>query len=381
MSYFDNNATTPMTPAALEVLCAALEQDWTNPSSPYLSSARVRASIEKCRESIASSLSVSADQLTFTSGATESNNSVFFNVARMSSSMSRVLISLNEHPSVSEAASHWFPGRVDFLTNTPEGSIDIEQLPEYFNAYGKPALVSVMAASNESGVIQPWQQVAKFCRSHGVLYHCDSTQLPGKENLHDLNTCSFNVSSAHKFGGPKGIGWLVGSDPSSLLLGGNQEKGRRGGTENFPAIISAVTAWQSHLDHPVDSSQLSILRDEFEEQMAREFPTIQFIGQKSPRLWNTSLFIMPQFENLRWVGKLDKLGFQVSTGSACSTTKAGGAPIAKAMNLSAIESKRLIRVSSFHSHERADWEALLSAFVQVHRELQKESADSSVISI
>ena len=370
-----------MTPAARDVLHASLDQDWANPSSPYLSSARVRASMEKCRESIASFLRVSSNQVVFTSGATESNNSVFSNMARVSSPSSRVLISPYEHPSVSEAANYWFSGRVDLIPYTVNGSLDIDQLAEYLNTSAKPALVSVMAASNESGVIQPWRQVATLCMNHGIPYHCDSTQLPGKENVEDLNLCTFSVSSAHKFGGPKGVGWLVGDGASSLLLGGAQEKGRRGGTENFPSIVSAFSAWQSNVDRSIDSSKLSLLRDEFEKHMATEFPSIRFIGQNSPRLWNTSLFIMPKFENLRWVGKLDKLGFQVSTGSACSTTKNGGSPIAQALNLSPVDSLKLLRVSSFHLHTREDWGGLLAAFVQVHCELKMESSDSSVISI
>ena len=115
--------------------------------------------------------------------------------------------------------------------------------------------------------------------------------------------------------------------------------------------------------------------------MKNLFPDIKFIGQGSPRLWNTSLFIMPQFENLKWVGKLDKLGFQISTGSACSTTKVGASPIAQALGLSGADTQRLIRVSSFQSHTLEDWNGLLSAFQQSYEELASESSDSSVISL
>ena len=102
-----------------------------------------------------------------------------------------------------------------------------------------------MAASNESGVLQPWREIASLCRDHGVPYHCDSTQLPGQEDLQGLSNCSFHVASAHKFGGPKGIGWLVGKGAASLLVGGEQEKGKLGGTENYPSV-SAFSAWESN---------------------------------------------------------------------------------------------------------------------------------------
>ena len=381
MPYFDNNSTTPLDPVAREVLVDALANSWANPSSPYRSSAIVRASIQKCREMIGTRIGVSPDLITFTSGATEANNSVFCHLARNSSSTSRVLLSPFEHPSVAEAAHFWFSNRVDFLKAQPNGMISIEELEKYLEEQKLTVLVSVLAASNESGVIQPWSEVARLCNSFKVKYHCDSTQLPGKEALENLNQCSFSVSSAHKFGGPKGIGWLVGENTSSLILGGEQEKGRRGGTENYPSILAACSAWKSNVETSINISELSKYRDDFEERMNEIFPEIRFIGRNSPRLWNTSLFILPRFENLALVGKLDKLGFQVSTGSACSTFKDGGSAIAKAMGFSSSEMKCLIRVSSFQSHTRFDWNGLTSAFEQAIKELEEDSSHSPVISI
>jgi len=381
MSYFDNNATTPLHPDAGEALHHANTKNWANPSSPYRISAKVRASMQKCRESIASYLGTGPDQITFTSGSTEANNSVFSNLARTADPSSRVLLSPYEHPSVTEAAHLWFSDRVDILTAQSDGTVSTDDLQAYLSKGSMPVLVSILAASNESGVIQPWRETARICRKYGVPYHCDSTQLPGKENLNDISLCTYSVFSAHKFGGPKGIGWLIGEGASSLLVGGEQEKGRRGGTENYPAIASAYQAWESIVQAPIDTVGLSSLRDDFEEQMDKLFPGIRIIGKTSSRLWNTSLLIMPEFENIHWVGKLDKLGFQVSTGSACSTTKSGGSPIAQALALSLSETQRLIRVSSFHSHTRSDWEGLVSAFAQAYASLKEESIDSSVISL
>ena len=381
MSYFDNNATTPLHPEAREALLNASTENWANPSSPYRISAKVRASMQKCRESIASGLQTDPDQLIFTSGSTEANNSVFSHLSQNGDKSSRILLSPFEHPSVSEAAHYWFSGRVDFLNAQPDGTINIGELEAYLNKGPLPVLVSIMAASNESGVIQPWREAARLCQKFGVPYHCDSTQLPGKERLDDLSLCTYSVYSAHKFGGPKGIGWLVGEGASSLLVGGEQEKGRRGGTENYPAIKSAHRAWESVVQAPLDIPGLSRLRDDFEDQMEQQIPGIRIIGKNSPRLWNTSLMIMPEFENLQWVGKLDKLGFQVSTGSACSSTKTGGSPIAQALALSLPETQRLIRISSFQDHTHSEWKGLRDAFAKAHLSLQKESLGSSVISL
>ena len=380
MAYFDNNATTPLHPSARESFQQAMSENWSNPSSPYRASALVRASMQKSREEICATYGVNPDHLVFTSGATEANNSVFSNLERTAGESSRVLISPYEHPSISEAAQRWFPHRVDCLSAKNDGSIFIDEVENYLRNESPPCLVAVMAASNESGVIQPWKEVALLCREHGIPYLCDSTQFPGKASLHELSLCTYNVASAHKFGGPKGIGWLLGEDASSLLVGGMQEKGRRGGTENFPAIISASTAWESAVKTLPNTNKLASLRDDFETQMGNFFPDIKFIGKDAPRLWNTSLFVLPSFDNLKWVGKLDKLGFQISTGSACATNNVGESPVASALKLSSEKTQRLLRVSSWQSHSVTDWEQLSEAFQKASISLEEEFADSSVIS-
>ncbi len=159
-----------------------------------------------------------------------------------------------------------------------------------------------------------------------------------------------------------------------------QEKGRRGGTENFPAIISASTAWESAVKTLPNTNKLASLRDDFETQMENFFPDIKFIGKDAPRLWNTSLFVLPSFDNLKWVGKLDKLGFQISTGSACATNNVGVSPVASALKLSSEKTQRLLRVSSWQSHSVTDWEQLSVAFQKASISLKEEFADSSVIS-
>ena len=381
MPYFDNNSTTPLDPVDRKLLMDNLTNSWANRSSPYRLSAIVRTSIQKCKELIGTRIGVSPDIITFTSGATEANNSVFCHLAGNSSSTSGVLLSPFEGPSVAEADHFWFSNRIDFLKAQPNAMISIEELEKYLKEQQLPVLVSVLAASNESGVIQPWSEVARLCSSFKLKYNCNSTQLPGKEALENLNQCSFSVSSARKFGGSKGIGCLVGENTSSLIFGGEQEKGRRGGTENYPCILAACSEWKSNLETSINVSELSKYRDDFEERVTDIFPEIRFIGRNIPRLCNTSLFILLRFENLAFAGKLDKLGFQVLTGSACSTFKDGGSPIAKAMGFSSSEMNCLIRVSSFQSHTGSDWKGLTHAFKQAIKELEEGSSHSPVISI
>lgn len=373
MAYFDNNATTPLGPEVLQIMNDALSKDWANPSSPYRRSAKIRARMKLARSEMARSLSVNPDFLTFTSGATEANNAVFAGIASRSRPDSRILISSIEHPSISIPANYHFSNRIDLLPVDAGGVVSTDFLSEYLSKNRKPALVSLMAASNETGVLQPWLEAAQICHDCGVHFHCDSTQWIGKLKAEQFSACSTFVASGHKFGSPKGIGLLAGNEPFPFLLGGEQEAGRRGGTENYPAIEGMREAWKRYDKLAPILPKRSIWRDAFEASLDKHVPGIRILGIQSPRLWNTSTFIIPEFENIRWVGKLDKLGFEVSTGSACSTGTDLGTPTASAFKLTREEASRLIRVSSYVEQNEDDWKSLNQAFLEAHTELSSVS--------
>ena len=206
-----------------------------------------------------------------------------------------------------------------------------------------PALVCIMAASNESGVIQPWLDAANLCSERKIPFHCDATQWVGKMPVADLKSCTSFTASAHKFGGPKGIGWLVDSGENLLQLGGGQEGGRRAGTENFQAIEAMGIAWEETCNGLSNGEERSAWRDEMESFLQSELEGTQVIGLGTDRLWNTSFLLMPKYENLRWVDKLEALGFEVSTGSACSIGSLEVPPSVKAYSLDSMEAKRLVR--------------------------------------
>jgi cysteine desulfurase len=179
------------------------------------------------------------------------------------------------------------------------------------------------------------------------------------------------------------VGWLVDKGNICFQVGGTQEGGRRAGTENFPAIEAMGAAWDvSHaLLQEVKEQERSSWRNQMEKDVCSRIAGTRVIGQEVERLWNTSLLLMPRFDNLQWVAKMDALGFAVSTGSACSTGSALPSTTAQALSLSPVESKRLVRVSSYLSHTQADWSALGDAFIQSYQELLEESRNSNVISI
>jgi cysteine desulfurase len=234
-----------------------------------------------------------------------------------------------------------------------------------------------MAANNETGVLQPWQALADLCRTHAVLFHCDAAQWIGKLPLAGLGQCDFLTASGHKFGGPKGVGLLKAPRRLSTLhaqYGGHQEHDRRAGTENVPAVLSTTAALQNLLP------QLELLaasagerRDAFESQLRSLLPGIQIIGASSPRLWNTSMLVMPEFPNVRWVARLSDRGFSISTGSACSTGR-GASEVLSAMDVHPDALRRVLRVSSAASTTPEHWSALARAIFETWNDLRQQPA-------
>jgi cysteine desulfurase len=365
MPYFDYNATTPPHPAALAVAHETAERAWHNPSSPYRAAARAHALLEESREQLASLLGGGPQNYVFTSGATEANNAVFAHFARISAASSRVIISAIEHPSVLEAAHYYFPRRTVLLPVDNQG---VAQLPalEAELRVGNVALVSVMAANNETGVLQPWAEAAQICRAQGVPFHCDATQWLGKMPAEQaLMACDYVTGSAHKFGGLKSAGFLKIPTGAGFhgQRGGEQEHGHRAGTENLPAIRAMLAALQARitgLESQIPGWERA--RRDFESALLTALPGAVIVGAHAARLWNTVLFLPPRHPNTRWVAALDKRGFQISTGSACATGNDGPSHVLAAMGIPADAARRALRISAGWETTPADWHALAAAF-------------------
>lgn len=365
--YFDHNATTPLHPAARDAWLRASEKHWHNPSSLYRDAGLASQQLESARERLGTLIGAEAERIVFTSGATESNNALFASLPAEAT----VVISAIEHPSVREAVR----GRnVVELPVNADGVIEVDDLKQLIDSK-RPALVSVMAANNESGALQPWRELASLCREHDVLFHTDAAQWIGKLDAANLGDCDFITGSAHKFGGSKGCGFLVLPHEKSRLgfiRGGPQEHGRRAGTENYPAIEAMVTALEiigpclSEVAHTQ-----ARLRDAFIAEMRARFDSLRVISESAPRLWNTVLMVMPEHDNLKWLTRLSRRGFSISTGSACSSGKEGSSVVVTALGASAAELKRVVRISSGWETTAEDWQALAAAFVEVFEELNR----------
>lgn len=386
MAYFDYNATTPLNEKARQALVQGMDKYWFNPSSPYRQSAQVHNVLESARATLALRLGKLAGEVIFTAGATEANNSVISYLSKRLEGGKQLAISPFEHPSVGEAAEHCFNHRIQYVRSTQEGTADLNHLMELIKNKNLGA-VSVMAVNNETGIVQPWQQIAELCCRESVLFHCDASQWFGKCSNGNFENCDFVVGCGHKFGGPKGVGFLALSGKSAdycSQLGGGQEFGKRGGTENVPSILSMVAALEAAQGQQSLMDGQSALRQQFEDTLESEIPGVLCIGKSATRVPNTSFLLFPEFENLRWVTKLDVRGFQVSTGSACSTGKTSRSSALTAMGFPADAARKSIRVSSGPTASASDWEGLARAFLQVWAELKKsedDSAGSDVISI
>lgn len=371
MPYFDHNATTPPHPATLAVGRETAEESWHNPSSPYRAAARAHALLETAREELAALLGGGPEEYVFTSGATEANNAVLAHFARKNPPDARVLVSAIEHPSVLEAAQEWFPHRVELIPVDSTGVARLYALDRALDA-GPVAVVSLMAANNETGVLQPCAEAARQCRARGVPFHCDATQVFGKLPWRDIAEYDFVTGSGHKFGGPKGVGFLKIPKSSGFhgQLGGEQEHGRRAGTENLPAIRAMLAALTTRAaDLPAKTPKWARARADFEVALVAALPGVIIVGEDAPRLWNTVMFLPPRHANTRWIAALDRRGFQISTGSACATGRAGPSHVLTAMGVDPDDARRALRVSGGWETTAADWAALAEAFAAARVEL------------
>lgn len=360
--YFDHNATTPLLPEAREAWLRASDKHWHNPSSLYRDAGLASQQLESARERLGTLMGVEAERIVFTSGATESNNALM-------ASYDQVTISAIEHPSVRMAART----AVELPVKT-NGVVELEAVKSLI-ATKRPALVSVMAANNESGALQPWREIAAICCEQGVPFHTDAAQWIGKLDASNLGECAFITGSAHKFGGPKGCGFLVLPEEDSrlhFLRGGPQESGRRAGTENYPAIEAMVTALET-ITPRLSQIQIeqSLRRDAFIAALRSLFGELRVISESAPRLWNTVLMVMPAHHNLKWLTALSRRGFSISTGSACSSGKEGSSVVVSALGASADELRRVVRISGGWDTSAEDWRALAVAFGEVWGELNR----------
>ena len=379
MIYFDYNATAPVMREAREAWLNVTEKIGGNPSSMHQFGSRAAVLLANAREKLAVLLGCQPADLIWTSGATEANNTVMHHFAKKLGPTGEVWISAIEHPCVFDSAQHYFGKRAKLIPVTAEGVVDTDWFTTEM-ADARPGLVAVMAANNETGVIQPWREIHAICQAYEVPFFTDAVQFIGKLPCEGLGACDYVSGAAHKFGGPRGAGFLKiphRSQITPLLFGGKQEGGRRAGTENVAIIAAMMAALEVREKQIARNEHLlrKLWRDNFEQQFLRVLPGASIVGASQPRLWNTVAAIMPDGDRKhQWVIRLDKAGFAVSTGSACTTGKEEPSHVLSAMGYKPTQAVRSVRFSAGWETTEADWDALIAALGKLQPEAHHAKA-------
>lgn len=374
MYYLDCNATAPLSARARRVWLEAQDQFIGNPASNHRLGQRADNAIEQARQSMIEWLGGGAtmEDLIWTSGATEGANAVLAHLARHSSEAAEVWVSAVEHPCVLAAAERWFPERVVRMPVREDGVLDVVQLETRLRG-GRPAVVCVQAANNESGVLQPWNRVQELCEARQVPVLCDATQWVGRVGSRGLGKCDFLIGSAHKCGGPVGTGFLktakTGPSFSAFLVGGEQEAGRRAGTQNVAGVLSMVEAFREAEERQSEVCERVEWRGRVEQEICKRVLGARIVGATAERLWNTVCVTLPELSDcrMRWVVRLDAAGIVGSTGSACASGKEEPSHVLRAMGLSPEAAGRTIRLSSGWETSEEVWDHAVEALGEIHR--------------
>ena len=353
MIYLDSNATTQIHPEVLEAMMPFLTDCWYNPSSGYRAAKVVRQALDLAHEQMAALIGAKPEEIAFTGCGTESNNAALAFLASCAGEKRRIITSAIEHSAIlrysdSLADSKGFS--VEKMGVDSEGLLCLDQYAEALAA-GDCAMVSLMWANNETGVIQPITEACQLAKEAGVPFHTDAIQAVGKVpvNVRDVPVDYLSISG-HKFHAPKGVGALYVRDGmpfSPLLIGGGQESGRRSGTENVASIVGmgkAAELMKARLDTDQHAG-IEALRNHFENRLQTELDGVQVNGSLEHRTVNTSHVSFESCEAAGLLILLDEYGVQCSAGSACMTGKQQPSHVQTAMGISARQAKSSLRVS------------------------------------
>ncbi len=376
-SYLDYNATAPLLGIARNAMVSAMEMIG-NPSSAHTEGREAKKMLEGARSDFASSIGANPANVVFTSGATEAAMHALSPVVRAAGSeirISKLFVSAVEHPCVLNGG-RFAPGEVETLPVTEAGIVDLDTLENALIAHDSQtgaAMVAVMAANNETGVLQPLAEIAGLAHRHRAFLTVDAVQMLGKLPFDVSETAAhFYIFSAHKLGGPKGAGALVlGSTsiaPAPLLTGGGQENRQRAGTENLPAIAGFAAAAREMCGNREKIRHLEAMRDSIEEGIlticesaGNKAGRPLFFGAQAKRLPNTSCFAIPGIKAETALIALDLEGVAVSSGSACSSGKVGRSHVLAAMGLEDDIARSALRVSMGPETTDLDARRLLGA--------------------
>lgn len=340
--YVDNNATTFVAPAVMDAMIPYFTDEFYNPSAISGRAHGIDKAIARARRTVAEFVGASdAKEIAFTCSATESNNWAIFGAVHTNPERQHIITSKVEHPSVSEVCKSLCKSGYDvtFLSVDSDGNLDMDELMDSISP--NTLMVTLMAANNETGVIFPIDHLSEAVKKQdpNIIFHTDATQYIGKlpvnlnQTFEHIDLLSF---SGHKFHGPKGVGGLFirkGTRLTPLLYGGNQENGRRSGTENVPGIIGLAKACELADDNIQNMQSVEVLRDQLEKELLKLFPSALVNGGKANRLPNTLNIAFRDMDSETLLHQLSLNGVYASNGSACSTGSLNYSHVLSAMGV------------------------------------------------
>ena len=360
--YLDNNATTPLREVAIIAMQEGMGPP-ANPSSVHGFGRAAKLKVENARIAVAGLAGCQTSDIVFTSGGTEANNLVL-------GQFRRIITTKIEHESVRAAHAN-----LSFVKVLPDGRVDCDDLRSRVAAIPEAeratSLISIMAANNETGVLQPLDDIAEIAEQEGIILHSDMVQFFGKHSMNfSTSGIGYASLSAHKIGGPAGVGALLvrpGCALSSLLKGGGQEQGRRSGTENLIGIIGFGAAANAAISDCSHYIEMANWRDAFEERVMSALPSVQIFGKSAPRLGNTSCIAAGLKNAETMVMAFDIAGIAVSAGAACSSGKVQRSHVLQAMG-AGDAAMRAIRVSGGWATKRVDFETVADVFIRLYKQ-------------
>ena len=381
--YLDNNATTPLDPAVIEEMLPFLTRYYGNPSSGYAFAAKARKAVELARERLAALLRCEPSEIIFTSGGTESSNAVIHSAVQFEPRGKHLVISSVEHSAVLRPCQDLEKRgcHVTFLGVDRDGNVDVGQVEAAIRP--ETALVSIMWANNETGVLFPVERIAEICHRKGVLFHTDAVQAIGKIPIRLRDTAvNFLSLSAHKFHGPKGVGALYVNRRTRftpLVAGGGQENGRRGGTENAAGIVGLGKAAELAGKHLTEGKcSVRSMRDRFEKALLETVNGALVNGAGAERIPNTSSLAFEGIESSAALLLLDRHRICCSAGSACRTGSQEASHVLRAMNPKGDGARRSLRFSFSRFNTEAQIDHATEIVPKVIEKLRQMSVPAPV---
>lgn len=365
MIYFDNNATTPTKPQVIELVTSIMATVGNN-SSPHIAGRTASSHVENAREQMANAINIRPAQIIFTSGATESINTILKTFKGK-----RILSSGIEHAAIVDCGQ----SELEMIPTTPDGVIDLEALDKMLDNGNETALINVMMVNNETGVIQPIKQAVEIAHKYNSLIHIDAVQALGKLHIDFQEIGADYMSfSAHKIGGPQGVGAFAFASQKPirpLLIGGKQEKRQRAGTVNIAGVAGMGLAVEMAINNMENYNKIGKWQNEIEEKLCNALPNLIINGKNAPRVTNTISLTCPDITNTVQIMNLDMEQICVSGGSACSSGVAKPSHVLKAMGLNDDMALSTIRISMGWNNSQDEVNKFIDSYIKIIKRLRK----------